>query len=481
MSTMQPARLIALGFFAAFLAGCGGGGGSDNGYGGGGGGGGSSVGVLVGKVVGSDGGPIPGAQVSVDGMQATALSQGGFQVTGLSTGVHRVYAQTNVRGATYSGSTQVLINSNQTTSNAIVSLSPSSEQGVISGTVVDSSGRGLRDARVFLSVPVSTSNVGFQSVVAFTDGNGQYQLQNVSASNKTPYMLAASLLGYQNDSVTFTGLGSGQTRGENFQLAPSSNQSTLTPQNLTAQSFTQPSSVLTPQARAGAQAHTAVAGGSVYEQIRRTLSPAYARAVSGLHPASQIKTLRTQSHLTGFGNYAVSTDLLFDESARDSLSGFRVYEADGNAQLTAYDFLQDPLANSFTDLNPAYVADQSYRFAVSAVNTDSNETGLSNTATVVPLSQMILDQPGQNQTINNPLTVSWQGVNGASAYAVFVYNEYPTDGSVTVAKNQNLTAGDRGYTFPGNFASGDYWVVAAASADNGAELSVSQITLVHIR
>ena len=439
-------------------------------------------GLLIGKVVGSDGGPIPGAQVTADeGEQATTLSQGAFQLTNLSTGIHRIFAQTSVAGVTETGSTEALINSNQTTSNAIVQLSPSNQQITVAGSVTDSFGRSLRDARVFLSVPVSApaSNGDVQSLVAFTDSNGNYQIRNVPLSNPN-YSIGASLLGYQNVLTNLGGVSAGQNRTMNFQLVASTNQSTLTPQNLSAQAFTQPSSVLSPQARTGSHAHAAVASG-VYEQIRRALSPAYARAVSGLHSASQIKSLRTQNHVSDFGSYAISMDLLFDESARSSLSGFRVYRADGNAQLTAYDFLQDPLANSFTDLDPTYFADQAYRFAVSAVNTDSNETGLSNTATVTPLGQMLLDQPGQNQAVNNPLTVSWQGVNGATSYAVFVYNEYPTDGSVPLAKNLNLPATARGYTLPGTFTSGDYWVVAAASADSGAEISVSQITVVHVR
>ncbi|BDI28332.1 hypothetical protein CCAX7_003830 [Capsulimonas corticalis] len=481
MSSVQPARLIALGFFAAFLAGCGGGGGLDNGNPGGGGGD-PNTAVLVGKVVGSDGGPIPGAIVTIDdGNQTTTLSQGGFQLTNLAPGVHRLYAQTNVAGANYTGSTQVLTNSSTTTSNAIIQLSPSGQQATIVGSVSDSSGRPLRDARVFLGVPVSspTSNGDVQSLVAFADNNGNYRIPNVPTTNPS-YTLTASLLGYQNGTSNLSGLSSGQTRTMNFGLARSFNQSTLTPTNLSAQSFTQPSTALSANARSGAQAHAA-SQGSVYNQIRRTLSPAYAQAVSGLHPALQIKALRTQSHVAGFGSYAVSVDLFFDESSRTSLSGFRVYRGDGNAALTAYDFLQDPVANTFTDLDPSYFADQQYRFAVSAVNTDSSETGLSNTATVVPLGQMLLSQPGQNQTLNNPLTVSWQSVNGATAYAVFAYNEYPTDGSVPIAKNTTLAASARSYTFPGNFTTGDYWIVAAASADSGAEISVSQITNVHVR
>jgi hypothetical protein len=481
MSSFNHSRLMVLGAATVLLAGCGGGGGSDDGFPGGGSD--PHTSVLIGKVVGTDGGPIPGATVTFDsGGQATTLSQGGFQITDLARGVHRISARTTVDGVSYTGSTQVLTTQDTTTSNAIVQVSPTNQQFTISGSVADSFGRSLRDARVFVAVPVTapTSNGDVQSLVAFTDTNGNYQIRNVPKTNPN-YNVAASLLGFQNIVRGMGPLTVGQTNvTQNFTLQQSTNQSTLTPQLLSAQSFTQPSSVLTPSVRSGAEAHAKSTGG-VYEKIRRALNPAYAQAVSSLHPALQIKSLRTQSHLAGFGSYAISVDLFFNENARNSLSGFRVYRGDGNAALTAYDFLQDPLANSFTDLSPSYFADQSYKFALSAVNTDSTETGLSSSATVVPLSQMILTQPIQGSTINNPLTVSWQGVNGADSYAVFIYNEYPTDSSVPIVQNTSLGAAVRTFTPSGTFTTGDYWVVAAASADAGAEISVSQITRVHVR
>ncbi len=487
MQKFTLATALAIGVLAALAGGCGGGGSGGSPTTGGNGGsypypsGGNSI--VLGKVVDVSGNAVPGASVAADtGQSAATLSQGGFRLDGVPAGVRRLRVSAQQNGTTYTGSTQVLSLSASpalTVSNANVQVSPTGQQATLTGTVRDPSGQPLAGARVYLGVfvsPGTAANNGADgsvaSLVAFADSNGVYRLENVPVpTSQSSYTEAASLLGYQNTRVNVTNLRVGETRTQDIILGGPSGQTGPTPANVAAFAFTQPGEA--PQAHAVGLASSG-SPAAAYEQIRRAVSSAYARRVAQAHASAHT---RLKAHASPFGAYAIEADVFFDNAQPDSVAGFRVYNSVGNAQLTAYDFLQDPLANVYTDLDPAYVPNQQYNFAVSAVTTTNGESGLSAASAVVPLDGQTLAGPQNGQTTQNPVSVAWNRVNGADNYSVFVYPQFP---GVGVAGAQyNAASGASSLTLPG-MALGDYWLVVAGSRGDGSAVTVSPITRIHV-
>jgi len=479
--TRMSAAVLLAALMASLISGCGGGGGGSNG-GGGLPGPGASGKIVLGKVVDVSGNPVPGATVRVEGggPSATSLSQGGFRLDNVGTGVRRLTASVQQNGTTFTGSTQTLVLDQATTSNANIQVSPSNQQAAITGTVRDAGGNPLRDARVFLAVFVSpdtgSGDGSLASLVAFADSQGVYRLDNVPAG-VSRYTIAASLQGYQNDKEFVNNLQVGELRRLDLNLGNSFGQGLVTPTNVQAFAFTQPSGGQRPYAVTESGGATNSTAG-VYERLRRALSPAYAQRVAKGHVASAKQTTRQAHATSAFGPYAVQMDVFFDNNEPNSISGFRVYNSEGNSQLQPYDFLQDPLADVYTDLDPFYVAGRQYNFAVSAINTDGGETGLSNASSVIPLDPLRLDRPGINQSVGNPVNVSWSRVNGASTYVVFLYDSFPS----VDANFQQYTAqnGGSSLTLP-SLNSGDYYVVVAGVTDDGSAISVTPITKFHVQ
>lgn len=487
MQKFRLALVVTLTASAALVGGCGGGGGGTPSTGGNGGSypypsGGNSI--VLGKVVDVDGNAVPGALVAADtGQRATSLSQGGYRLDGVPAGVRRIRVSVQQNGTTYTGSTQTLSQSSSppvTVSNANVQVSPSDRQASITGTVRDQNGRTVAGARVFLGVFVvpgtaatNNADAGVASLVAFADANGVYRIDNIPVvTAQSSYTEAASSLGYQNTPVNVNDLRIGETRTQDFVLGGASGQTGPTPTNVAAFSFTQPGDGVQAHALGAAAAGAAPAA---YEQIRRALSPAYARRVAQAHSPAQG---RAKAHASPFGAFAIEADVFFDNAQPDSVSGFRIYLSEGNAQLTAYDFLQDPLANFYSDLDPAYVPNRQYNFAVSAVNTTNSESGISQASSLVPLDGQTLAGPQDGQTVQNPVSVAWNRVNGADSYSVFVYPQFP---SVGVAGTQiNAAPGAGSVTLP-NMPSGDYYYVVAGSRADGSAVTVSRITRFHVQ
>ena len=516
--------LVITAFGAALLAGCGGGGGNGNPDPGGNtgnigtnngtnngnnSGGGIGNAAVVGKVVTVTGDPVPGATVIPDtgGLIATSISQGGYRLDGLTGDVvHRITAAVTVNGINYTGSTQVLTLSGNLISNANILVSQQGQQATLTGRVTDStrldSGGNptpIFQARVFLVVPNSTN---YSSLIAFTDSNGVYTIPNVPVNLPTvaPIQVAVSLERYSNQSFPIKISGPG-TFGQDFSLTPSTNQSINTPNLQAVTASTQPSSVFT--SSTGNLRPRTARSGSVYEQIRRLISPAYAKSVTG-HQANA--TRRLTAHLSGgFGSYAIETDIAFDNPSQSgSLFAYTVYRTAGNTppqQIGSqiYDVLQDPLANVYTDIDPSYQPYTQYNFALSATNTDRTETPLSNTLSVVPLGQLALTQPQTGQILANNITLNWSLVSGATKYYIFLYSgdQFPTINATPVFALNTPLAGNVGtFTLPSALlGSRDYYAVVVGASDQiegndstGAKVTIpnavttfSQITKFHVQ
>jgi len=511
---------------AALLAGCGGGGGNGNtNIGGTTGTGSTGTGTtgtgtspvlqnadVTGKVTDAQGNGVPGATLIPDsgGSAVISLGQGGYRLNGLTGNtVHRITASVQNGGTQYTGSTQVLTQGGFLISNANILVSPTGRQATVSGTVRNTAGTPLAGVRVFLTVPNgSASQVGqFSSLVAFSDGNGVYTIPNIPSDKPTGgggISIAASTPGQQNQTFALATLQPGGSYNQDFALNASTGVAVGAPVIAYVTTATEPTDS---QSGRAIQAHS-IGGGaaSVYDQLRRRLSPSYARTAD--------RTAATGRRLTAhaIGDYAIETDLAFDNPAQaGSVVGDSVYRTTGTTlpiltppnqtQSNAYDFLQDPLANYYTDVTfstnqSTTVAGTQYNFAVSATNTDGTESALSSVLSITPLGPLTLSAPTPGQTFVGSATVAWTPTTGAVRYVVFLYNQYPTIGLSPTLVSATLPTGSSTYTTPILTGGQDYYAVVVGASDQtetllpastasapvtGAALTFSQITRFHIQ
>ena len=505
---------------AALLAGCGGGGSNGNtSIGGTTGTGTTGTGTtgtgtspvllnadVTGKITDANGNGVPGATIIPDtgGAAVISLGQGGYRLNGLSGNtVHRITASVQNGGTQYTGSTEVLTQGGFLVSNANILLSPTGRQATVSGTVRNAARIALAGVRVFLTVPNgSASQVGqYSSLVAFSDGSGVYTIPNVPSDKPTGgggIIIAASTPGLQNQSFALATLQPGGSYGQDFALNPSTGVAVGAPALAYVTASTEPTNS---QGGRAVQAHVSGSGpASVYDQLRRRLSPFYARTADRTAATSR----RLSAH--AIGDYAIETDVAFDNPAQtSSVVGNTVYRTTGTtlpieSQGDAYDFLQDPLANYYTDVTfstnqSTTVGGTQYNFALSATNTDSQETGLSSILSITPLGTLTLSTPTPGQTFVGSATINWTPTTGAVRYVVFIYNQYPTIGLSPTLVSATLPAGTATYTTPTLNGGLDYYAVVVGASDQneallptagtnavtGAALTFSQITRFHIQ
>ena len=511
-----PRLLPVLTLGTVLLAGCGGGGGGNNnngtpviGPGTGTGNGGIPVSgnaSVVGRVTDAQGGSVVGATVSADtgGQIAITLSQGGYRLDGISGNVvHKINAAVTLNNIVYTGATQVLPQSNLVVSNANITLSPSTSQASVSGTVRDKNGAAVPGARVFLS----PSNAGsasatgsYSSLIAYTDSNGFYSITNipVTSASAGAILVTASVERAVNKTASLSSLQAGGGYNADFTLDTAANQAVTAPALVAVTSATEPTSALGANVLGanvlGANALQARAAsassGSVYEALRRQFSPAYALMARSGRVASG---KRLQAH--ALGQYAVQVDVAFDPQPGGSVLSYGVYRAAGTVtpvqssnDTYLYDTLTDPLANYFTDLTFSgeainssgqgpYTPGVQYNFALSAINTNGTESGLSSVFSLVPLGPLNISLPQTGQPSPNPVTITWNPVSGAARYFVFVYEQFPSINSTPVATSPLsgaavLPAGSVSYTLPGSLQGGgrSYYAVVFAAADQNESL-----------
>ncbi len=518
-TTRGALRLLTAGsaalLSASLLAGCGGGGGNGNSGGGGGtstgtpgttGGPGTNTGVqnnsqIAGKVTDTSGRGIPGVAIAVDtgGQITNTISTGDYRLTNLSGNVaHRISASVTQGGTLYTGSTEVYTALDSQTgqsglsSNGNILLSQANQQATVQGIVRDTSGKAIASASVYLSVPsiaTAASSGNYSSLKAFTDGTGFYQIPNVPASLPTGSLLltaATTAATNQNATISQSSVTPGSILTQNFTLTASTNAPASAPALGAALTFTQPVDGLTGSALQSRLESGPLSSGTVYEALRRTLSPSYA----GLSARHRALGKRLASRAVA-GSYAVETDILFNPPAATatSLLGYYVYQTTNalasnpvteNPTLRI-DSLLDPLANYYTyvsaatDKNGPFLAGTAYNFALSALYpvtttsgsgtaTTASESALSNVVSVTPLSALTLNAPAAGATVISPTTISWNAVTGATKYYVFVYAQYPSINTATQFESGALSATTTSVAFTQG-GTGTYYVVVVAAAD----------------
>lgn len=394
---MKRVCFLALGLIA--LAGC------NNGSG--------VLGEVSGVIYDGSGAVVRNARVwvstSKDRAETRSNSSGAYILEGVPEGDTFIQAEITVDGLKYIGQNVARVFDGERSKSVNIGVYRESQLAGLEGVVRDRFGRVIEGARVFAASANSLS--GAMSV---TDANGYYHLGRLLGG--VTYQVNAGGRGYDadTDSVILT---TGEVLGFDFILSEGSNPLLPAPQNLFAIAWTSP-----------AEATRARSTG-VFENIKRLAEPVrYGQRKAG-------------SRLSVGGN-PIEVDLGWDTITNPSLLGYGIYRArTANGASTAIDFLRDPFAAFFQDMDADLKEVTNYYYEITALNTqypdtNNSESDFSNRYGVQTLGDMELKPVSQA-----PLTFRWFPASGAETYAVYLFDEYPSLGVDPIWDNSaNRTA-----------------------------------------
>lgn len=424
---------IALGLLTALaLSGCGGSG--------------SFFTQISGVITDFDGNIVRGAKVWANSQETLSNSGGVYVLSGVKTGQRAIHAEYLHNGVKYSGTNVVRVFENERSKNINIAISIESQQAKLRGTVRDRDGFKLAGARVF------AYGNALSSQIALTDKDGIYEMDGLAPGFN--YTVVASGLGFDSDSVVVN-LGVKESRNVDFLLSDPTNPAIPAPANFSAVAWTTP-----------------------FEQTRSPQDKAALDAVKTLfdprYKPRDLSRLSTQGNL-------VEVDLYWDPipgQFLESLLGFGIYRATtANGASTAIDFLRDPMAWFFSDIDDALLPGRAYYYEATSLNTSypdtfNSESDFSDRYGVIPLDDLELLPVGLN-----PLTFRWIAVPGAEEYMVFLFGSYPgfnatalwdTSGSPTAGTSQT-------YTGPALVPGKRYYYVVLGLANNQDSRTLSII------
>lgn len=460
----------------------------------GGGGGGLQKSVVTGTVSDLDRNVLIGATVKVDDTHQTkSLITGIYRMEDVDSGWKTIWAEAVVNGTKWVGSTAVEVLQNEPTMNANIVLAPAAKTMSISGYVSDHLGYAVKGARVLLTTRIvslnntSSSDGPYGSIVAITDGNGRYTLEDVPIGYKGT--ISASLVGYYNNQRSIDT--STASARQDFALSLSNLTTTpLSPTLDFVESYTMPNPIVRST------------GGNPYDAIKAVSSLKYRNSLK--NPAKRaIKRNTTMGSL-------IEVDMYFDglgKNPSESIAGYGIYRStDPNRESRSIDFVRDPYANFYSDTGSEITPGVDYYYQVSSVDvqylTSDNqfdpysESNMSKRVQIRPLDQLHSLLPSQGSSVSAAPTLSWSAVNGASSYYVYVYSEFPTlpldpsnasnytdpaasSGTYPIWISNQLSGSSVVYSGSTKLVSGHdyYWVVIAENSqgENSAAYSYSEL------
>ncbi|MHB1001109.1 MAG: hypothetical protein ACYC27_17845 [Armatimonadota bacterium] len=453
-----------------------------SGCGGGGGGGGNGTSSVSGTLADIDRNTITGGEVWVDDNPANStesLASGAYRLDGVRSGWRTIRARAFINGEEWVGSTAVEVLRNEPTMNINIVLSPRTETTDIGGVVRDEFGDRIEGARVLFTTRIvfppdqtSSDDGPYGSIVAVTNDNGQYLLNDVPVGVEG--IVAASKVAYRNREVTLTTSASGDV--VDFTLIPTDG--TLKPEAPTLEaieSYTMPDTITTSSNR--------IAEIGAYKAIRAYISPNYKDVVEG-------KSSRITTQATPAGSL-IEVDLYWNSLAGDNdsrdLAGYGIYRTTNPAiEMRSIDFVRDPYANFYGDMGTELTPYQNYYYAVTAVDVeflDNNnnpiedaESDKSNALSVRPLGQLRVTDPSSNAVVSQNPRFTWNSLNGAANYRIVIYDRFPVM-SFTPVVDTSVSGTQTSFTYGGSeLQSGEtyYWVILANDS-TGKAFSYSQI------
>jgi len=362
------------------------------------------------------------AEVWVGDRSTRSLITGAYRLESVPSGWKTIRARAIVNGQRWEGSTAAEVLKNEPTMNVNIVLAPARQLTSIEGHVFDDTGYRVRGARVLVTTRLlnpedsSAYDGPYGSIVAITDGSGFYRLRDVPTGLSA--VIAASKVGFTNDEVSIGETTDGivvdfELSESNLSFGPDA------PILEWIESYTMPNPIVR-------------SGSNPYDAIRAFTSPRFREALKAGRMTRAIRSTPPGS-LIEIDLYWNALDVNWSED----LAGYGIYRTtDPSVEMKAIDFVRDPYANFYGDMGAELTPNQSYYYAVSAVDVEfldrfnepdpAAESPMSNTLSVIPLGQLQSLSPGQGVSVSDSPRFTWQLLSGATSYAVYVYDRFPT-------------------------------------------------------
>lgn len=471
--------IAALAITAVFISGCGGGSSFDGIDG-------TGFSDVSGTLSDINRATITGGTVWVEGQSnitAKSLASGAYKLIHVRSGWQNVRARATINGVQWVGCTAAQILSDEPTMNINITLAPATQTTSISGVVKDENGRRIFGARVLLTTrtvypPEQTSAYDgpYGSIVAITDNNGRYKLENVPIGITA--VISASKARYRNREYQIDSVQQG-TAVDFVLLSAGNTLLPYTPKLEYIESYTMPNTITV--MKEGDSTTEA------YKAIKSYISPRFKKAVAG-------KSVTSKPLMTPAGSL-IEIDLYWnaftDNDSRD-VAGYGIYRTiNASIEPRAIDFIRDPYANFYGDMGAEITPYQYYYYAITAVDVayldshgdfiDGAESNKSNILGVKPIGQLVITSPTNGQYVSANPTFNWASLGGASKYRILIFDRFPAYNASPIV-DETVTASGL-YTYNGYaLRSGNsyYWVMLASDS-SGTSFSYSDIRKFYVR
>jgi hypothetical protein len=312
---------------------------------------------------------------------------------------------------------------------------PSDRQARITGVVEDRDGNPLSNATVF-----AFADGAISSSRAVTNKKGEYTIDRLIAD--VPYEINAGGAGYRSDTESVT-LGRGESRFLRMILGNPGFPGLPTPQAVDAIAWTAPRT-------RDAQWNSA------FQNIKRVAFGQAPRATTRLSPN---------------GN-PIEIEVVWDFVTGTDVLGFAIYRGRDNGAISGFDFLRDPLANTYLDGDVNLVAGTRYWYQVTTASVrypdePGSEGTRSSAVSARPLGDLELNGVSDR-------TITWRPVPDADQYRVFLFDRYPSTGVDSV--NDGTVTGSN-YTVPvGVLGAGRrYYYLVIGTSESQKNRTVSEV------
>ncbi|MGQ9519750.1 MAG: PEGA domain-containing protein [Candidatus Fervidibacter sp.] len=343
-------------------------------------------------------------------------SFGLFRFLPIPPGTYTVAAEIEVEGEREVGQLEnVLVQAGERTFISLV-VFPANLMGSVEGIVKDGKGKLIPNAQVAILYYAAGLDFVLTSRRVLTNQQGRFRLDNVPAATQ---VLVVRKQGYQA-TQTQVSVRQGEVSEVEIVLQPLGNQPSLQPPTrVFALSYTVPTEFLSTEGRSASKFTSEKSGSELCRQFLARLLKRHK------NPAAAILEQLTKSNQTmkrffpiGFmGSVGIGWEPPLTIPSQ-GLLGYRVYQAIPNSAGWKLRFVIDePEQTTAEDVAFDFTPGRTYRYAVTAITLDGNETKRSEPADAVLLPPIRLIEPTENALVaQSQLKFQWSPVNGLVPY-----------------------------------------------------------------
>lgn len=408
-------------------------------------------GTITGLVFDNSGQIVRDALVYVDnGPEAYTNSTGSFTLANVDGGTQRVYVQAIQDGVVHEGESDALVNDGEISRTVNITVSPIINAGTLAGNVRDRFGFQMVGARVQIRQRTGGAP---SAMTAFSNDSGNYRISGLKPG--ITYDVVATSRGYRGSSFSFQ-LNNGQTLSQNLTLNEPIGSSMPIPTGVTAVSWSSISS--TRDARSG----------QALETIKRLLDPDRTKR--------KIQRMVNNNAEAGrAANGQVEVEVYWNRISNLDQRGFGIYRNDNSGEWFDRDFLVDPSSELFVDSGNSLEPGNDYAYSITSIATTYDgfrgESDFSDVAAVRPLGYLELLAPS-----GPGVRINWRAATGASRYAVYLFDRYPSVNVVDIFNNYESPVTTTSLTLPSGLVAGrTYYYLVLAENSDGSSKSVSVV------